>query len=50
MEYQAKDPYEMLAYESLKPKILSSRRFAAGEKNSEQSVSEELGVSRSPLR
>ena len=51
MEYQKQKetPYEVLVYESLKQKILSGG-YAAGEKIPEQSVSEELGVSRSPLR
>lgn len=50
MEYQKQKetPYEVLVYESLKQKILSGG-YAAGEKIPEQSVSEELGVSRSPL-
>lgn len=51
MEYQKQKetPYEVLVYESLKSRILSGQ-YAAGEKIPEQSVSEELGVSRSPLR
>jgi len=51
MEYQKQKetPYEVLVYESLKKKIISGE-YAAGEKISEQAVSEELGVSRSPLR
>ena len=51
MEYQKQKetPYEVLVYESFKQKILSGG-YAAGEKIPEQSVSEELGVSRSPLR
>ena len=51
MEYQKQKetPYEVVVYESLKQKILSGG-YAAGEKSPEQSVSEERGVSRSPLR
>lgn len=51
MEYQRQkeSPYEVLIYETLKNRILSGE-YAAGEKIPEQSVSEDLGVSRSPLR
>lgn len=51
MEYQKQkeNPFEVLVYESLKKKIMSGE-YLAGDKISEQTVSDELGVSRSPLR
>jgi len=51
MEYQKQNenPFEVLVYEALKKKILSGE-YLAGDKIPEEAVSEELGVSRSPLR